>query len=147
MKGKTLWGLVILAFVMLPLAAQLNEILDNIYQSEQVDRDEGIWLVLTGAEILPEDSQVDQARVWAETNLPKYDSGQEYLTQGQLALVLMETYPLPRGVMYRLTKSPRYALRDLQYLNIIPANARVDQGLSGFDLVNSLGEVMEGAAQ
>lgn len=147
MKRKSLWGLVLLAIFTVAANAQVNEILDKIYQNEQVDTNQGIWLLLTGAEILPEDSSLEEAMQWAESSLKGFNNTQDNLSQGLLAQALLEAYPLPKGLMYRLTGSQRYALRDLQYLEIIPSNAQTNEPVSGFELVNSLGLVLDGVAQ
>jgi len=147
MKGKTLWGLILFATCMVAVPAQVNEMLDKIYQQEAVETNQGLWLLLTGAEILDEDSSLEEAQQWAGSNIKDFSEEQAYLTQGLLAQALQKAYPVPKGLMTRLTGSPRYALRDLQYLNIIPSDKQQSDGVSGFELVNSLGIVLEGVAK
>lgn len=147
MKGRTLWGLILITICAVAVHAQVNEVLDNIYQQEQVDTNQGLWLLLTGAEILNEGSSLDEARRWAETQIKGYNAEQDYLTQGLLAQALLKAYPIPKGLMSRLTGASRYALRDLQYLNIISSEKQQSDGVSGFELVNSLGIVLEGVAE
>jgi len=48
----------------------------------------------------------------------------EYLSNAQLAALLVDTFALPDGIMYRVTGHPRYALRDLRFSRVIPPDPR-----------------------
>lgn len=67
------------------------------------------------------------------------------VTRGEVAKAVLELYPLEQGVMYQLTGWQRYALKDVQSLNIIPHKFSDGQIMSGMQLLGvinvSVGEV------
>ncbi|MBN2627655.1 MAG: hypothetical protein JXA95_13385 [Spirochaetales bacterium] len=135
-KTAIFWFLLIT----LPLFGDTDSVLDRLYSVKKAPLLESSWLIYVGAGILEETSSPEEA-------LPLL---QEYgwdekspLTKGKMALLLMDNYPIPQGLMSRLTGWERYALKDLIYLNVIGGRADVSAPVSGFDLINSLTMVLE----
>lgn len=55
----------------------------------------------------------------------------EEITTAQFAFLLAEALPIPGGLMYRIFPSPRYALRDLRFYDILPAELAAQEELDG----------------
>ena len=143
MKRKSLI-LIALTFLITPvvLLADINEVLDTIYSGQTAPLKESVWLVLVGAGVIPEEGSSDLSAVDPYLKEKKWTGGPT-LTAGQLAVLLMENFDLPRGLMYRITGAPRYALKDLKYYGVISGSTNEDRNVSGFELINSLNSVLE----
>ncbi len=55
----------------------------------------------------------------------------------------MSNYGLDGGLMWRLTKSPRYAWRELKHEEFWPAGTDPDEILSGAEMVRAIGRFFE----
>ena len=56
---------------------------------------------------------------------------EQSISTAQFAFLVMEAFPIPEGVMYRLFPSPRYALRDLRFYDILPNELEARDHLDG----------------
>lgn len=133
----------ILLLLPLTLSADINAVLDEIYNAEEAPLLESTWLILVGAEQLTEESAPSEA----QSILDRHGWTGEYMTRGQLSLLIMENFELPQGLMFRLTASQRYALKDLLYLNILSGKSHINKGITGYELVTSISTVVEGEEQ
>lgn len=129
----------LLMLCLLPLTADFNNILDEIYERDVAPLTESVWLILAGSGQIDDTADVSVAEEYvAAHNLNGLN-----LTRGQLALLLMENFEIPSGLMYKITKSPRYALKDIIFLDILGGVPQTDIAVSGFELVNSLNVILE----
>jgi hypothetical protein len=56
---------------------------------------------------------------------------QETLSASEFAYLLMEAFPIPQGLMYRLAPSPRYAIRELRYRDLLPGEWEATERIDG----------------
>ncbi|NBC28958.1 MAG: hypothetical protein GVY29_03075 [Spirochaetes bacterium] len=56
---------------------------------------------------------------------------QDAVTTSQFAYIIAEAFPIPGGVMYRAFPSPRYALRDLRFYDILPQELEARERIDG----------------
>jgi len=143
-RCKPLMVLLLFLLFNAAVSSQVNEMLDKIYNKEKAPLKESIWLILNGAGRIEESSTLSDVDNWiAQSGRSDFLQG-EYLTREQMAWVVMESYPLPQGLMYRIFHSPRYALKDLKYLDLLPDITPRDEELTPFELVNALSVIIEG---
>jgi hypothetical protein len=75
-------------------------------------------------------------RYAAERNwLPKKAGANDAARLDGVSLLLMRSFGINGGIMYSLTKSPRYAYRELTYNNIIQGRADPAMNVSGDQLL------------
>ncbi len=126
----------------LPLAADTDSVLDRIYGESEAPLLPSAWLIYVGAGVLDEEAPLSDALALLEE---KGWNGETPLTRGKLALLLMENFSLPQGIMYRLTHWEHYALREVLYLNILGGRGDKSAPASGFDVINGLSALLEEA--
>lgn len=143
--------LVLLLSITLPLAAQSNQLLDQLLDQPAAQFGPVVYMTLTAAKLLPDTATPEQAlqtlqqQNWKVQILP----AEAPIPLGDYAFLLMKAFKLSGGVLYSLFPGPRYACRELGYLKIITTDARPNRGVSGEEAVHILGNVMarkEGAS-
>jgi hypothetical protein len=143
--------LVLLLSMSLPLAAQSNQLLDQLLDQPAAQFGDVVYMTLTAAKLLPETATPEQAletlqqQDWKVQILP----AEAPIPLGDYAYLLMKAFKLSGGLFYSLFPGPRYACRELGYLKIITADARPNRNVSGEEAVRILGNVMarkEGAS-
>jgi hypothetical protein len=143
--------LILLFSMALPLAAQSNQLLDQLLDQSEAHFGDVVYMTLTAAKLLPDTATPEEAlqtlrrQEWKIQILP----GEAPIPLGDYAFLLMKAFKLTGGVLYSLFPGPRYACRELGYLKIITADARPNRSLSGEEAVRILGNVMarkEGAS-
>jgi len=143
--------LVLLLSMSLPLAAQSNQLLDQLLDQPAAQFGDVVYMTLTAAKLLPETATPEQAletlqqQDWKVQILP----AEAPIPLGDYAYLLMKAFKLSGGLFYSLFPVPRDACRELGYLKIITADARPNRNVSGEEAVRILGNVMarkEGAS-
>ena len=140
---RLLWVVVMLG-ACVSVGAQSNVFLDEFLSQEAVAYGPASYLVLLGAgRIAESDSQERALGMLAEQGWAIWDKGpDEPLSLGEYALLLMRSFEIEGGLMYRLSGLPRYAARELVYLGLIQGRARPGMTLSGERAVRILGRVL-----
>lgn len=138
MRKRLYLCLLIISTVFLLGATETDDVLDKIYEGEFAPLKESVWLVLNGAGRLNESDNLSEADAYIESK----GWSSDYLTKGQLALMLAENFELPRGILYQLFPTPRYALKDMIYLNIMDEGVFINDPLTGFALINGLSSAL-----
>jgi uncharacterized protein YceK len=123
--------------------------LDAVLNTGELTRAQAVWFVLTAADALPggpdagEDpsgAAFDAARErgWLAARLDA-DSPARL---GEVSLLIMKSFGIKGGLMYRLFPNPRYACRELVRLQIV--QGRIDPGarLSGVQFLHILGNTL-----
>jgi hypothetical protein len=143
--------LVLLFSMALPLAAQSNQLLDQLLDQPAAQFGAVVYMTLTAAKLLPDTAtpeetlQALQQQNWKVHILP----AEAPIPLGDYAFLLMKAFKLSGGVLYSLFPGPRYACRELGYLKIVTKDARPNRSVSGEEAVRILGNVMgrkEGAS-
>lgn len=71
------------------------------------------------------------------------EAAADELTRGTLAFAIMKSYPIDRGLWFRLTQWQRYALRDAQQAGILAAKNSENHKISGEQLVGAINAAEE----
>jgi hypothetical protein len=144
-KARAVTGLFVLLLLIAPrVGAQSAEFLDDLMFAEEATFGQASVLVLMAAGITDagEDEKLAAAAVvesdWAAT---ERDAGAP-ITLGDYSYLIMTAFEIPGGLGYRLFDSPRYAARELDYLGLVRGYASPKRVLSGPDLLQILGNVV-----
>lgn len=121
-----------------PLFSQSNDILDTVLAEAELTPASAAYLLVSaggGAEPASREAALASMR-------DAFDGMGETVSAGEYALLLQRQFGLPRGVVSRLAPSPRYALRDLKFLDIIQGRAHVNTPITGERALRILGRVL-----
>lgn len=127
------------------LCAQSNETLDSFLEQEQAVFGYSAYMVLTAADELPEEASPEEAAA-AVNRMGWKDSlsaSDDRINLGEYSSLLMKAFDIRGGLMYTLFPGPRYAARELKYLQCIPGKSAPGRSISGPDAVQILGRVLE----
>ena len=143
-KKLILFNLV-LVWLPLILSAQSNTIIDELLEKEAADWGNTAYLVLTAAELIDENTEVSAVLTTLEKQQWNLKSKQEeeLITLGDYSYMLMEAFNVPGGLMYKLIPGPRYATRELSYLNFIDYDKSPYRTLSGEEVLRIMGRLLE----
>jgi hypothetical protein len=56
---------------------------------------------------------------------------EDAVTTSQFSYIIAEAFPIPGGAMYRVFPTPRYALRDLRFYDILPDELEAREHIDG----------------
>ncbi len=134
----------IFLFAPIYIYAQSNEMIDTILTEKEATFGETALLILIGAEILPEDSQITDALNYISTHNwgLKNIKAEKPINAGELSLLLMKAFKIKGGFMYTILPCPRYAYRELTYMELIDKKGGPFKKVSGEEVINSLSKVL-----
>ena len=142
--------LILLLALMLPgavlhVSAQSNEVLDILLEEETTSFGQAAYLVLSASARIPDDTSPAEAAAEMAGQGWKVPTRaeEEPLTLGEYSFLLMQAFELKGGVMYRILPGPRYAGRELAYLQFIKGNTSPYRTFSGEEAIGILGRLME----
>lgn len=97
-------------------------------------------LGLVSDDATPSEAMValDKANVYSMPNNSK-----EYIPYDALANMLMRTWGIKGGFFYSITKSNRYAFKELQNKGFIPTNVSSKESVSGIEMLNLITRCLE----
>jgi len=127
------------------LSAQSNTVIDQLLNEDKADWGKTSYMVLSAAEIISENAEIPEALTKLEKQqwkLPAKKS-ENSITLGEYSYMLMKAFDIPGGIMYKILPGPRYAARELDYLNFIDNNKSPYRTLSGEEVLRIMGRVME----
>jgi hypothetical protein len=141
---KHIFVLLLFALILPALPAQnLAVEMDAVLESEAVTWAEAARFVLPAAGFLDQNGagafQDAKLRGW----LPEDAKPGDTADFGGLSFLIMKALDIPGGVMYRLFPGPRYAYRELRYLNILQGQHDRFRKVSGFWLISLIGRALE----
>lgn len=131
-----------------PLWAQSAHRIDSILALDDVTYGDAAFLIVGALGELPGDLPDDQSNEEALSILHRdgpvlRDRGvHDTINLGEFALVLMHAMDIPGGILYTLTGGPRYAARELEYLEVIQGRAFPRNGISGERSIRILGRAL-----
>lgn len=135
---------VVLCLSAASVSAQSNDIIDVVLKEQELTCGNGAYLVLTAAGMI--DEGVTPAEALAELKeLGWIGSGRETddsMSLGEYSAVIMRSFSMPGGIMYSITKSPRYASRELGYLGYISSDPGAYRTLKGNEALSILGLIV-----
>lgn len=128
-----------MAVFLFSVSAQSNELIDQIITQDSARLDTASLIILQAAELLPLDANYDDVFDFLQNNKNlKRLAKKETINQGRLSLLIMISFDINGGVMYCITKSPRYAAREIKSLGGIIENASPYKVVSGQEVISLL---------
>ncbi len=127
------------------LGAQSAQFSGDVLLTEQLTIADAVYLVGLAAGIVPIDSQFDDAPnhlTRAGIRVPEATPGSP-ISLGEYAFLIVQTFDLPGGLMYSFFPGPRYALRELVYLDVVEPGAHAGEKLTGRSALAILASAME----
>ncbi len=127
------------------LAAQSNEIIDDLLAEEEASFGKSVYLALVAADLIPEEATPEEAVAVLEEYgwKVKIWESEEPIRLGEYSFIIMKAFHMQGGLMYSIIPCPRYACRELSYLKLIPGSSSPYRTLSGEEAVRILGYVLE----
>jgi hypothetical protein len=127
------------------IQAQSNQILDEVLQAEATSYGDAAYLVLVAAGIVPEETGPEEALrqpVVSSWKIEEKTSG-DPVSLGEYSFMLMKTFELKGGLLYRIFPGPRYASRELAYRRIILGSKDPRRHVPGEEALRLLAQVIE----
>ena len=140
MKIKCLIIIFLLLAIPAFLFAQTAQAIEEILDTEAVSNQQAAWLVLEAADV----SYRGDAFQYASENgwLPKRAEANSRARLDQVCLLIMQAFDMSGGIFYTIAGSPRYAYRELTYLNVIQERAVPGMAVSGELLLFMVGRML-----
>ena len=138
--------LIVVFLLAASLSAQSNQIIDQILAESRLTGGSAAYLVMSVGDGAAEPASREAA--WSELTAA-YDlqvyglqSIEDPVSMGLFSYLLQERLDLPRGVGSTLMAGPRYALRDLKFLQIVQGQVSSAGELSGERALRILGRAL-----
>ena len=125
--------------------AQSNEFLDQVLAETELTYGSGAYLLLASAGLIPEEATPAEALSFLSAEgiaLPD-KSPETPLSLGEYSFLVMQTYDLSGGLMYRVAAGPRYATRELSHRGILQGRSYPGMSLSAERGMRILGRVLQ----
>jgi len=124
--------------------AQSNEVIDEILEQEEATFGQAAYIAFLAAGAAPEDATVEEVYrdiSWAEWNLDQ-KAIDASVTVGEFSYLVMENMGIQGGLMYRMIPGPRYAARELDYLEFFLGSGSPYRALSGQEMLHVMGQAL-----
>lgn len=127
------------------ISAQSMQIMDDLLAMTEADFGNSVYMITVGSGIADESVSVDEAvelitaKGWNKTG----KSADKTVTLGELSYIIMQTLDMSGGIMYSLLPSPRYAVREFDYLGLITGDSHPGSKVSGEDVIRILSGAIE----
>jgi len=145
MKTKLL-TLILITIPFISLFSQSNEELDRFLGQEYADLKTTVWLVYISSGELPLEAVADEAMesLLASEHARRFVKIPENspIKYGEFALLMMDLYDLPGGLMYHIIPSPRYAAREFTSRRWMPGNPEPGSFLTPWEVTSALSQVL-----
>ncbi len=127
------------------LWGQTNEKIDSLLSEDEASYGKAAYMILTAAEIIGENSSDRDAVTELESKGWSFNgkSVDDPISLGEYSLMVMRCLDIPGGLMYSIFQIPRYAVRELAFLNIIIGNSSSFRSVSGEEVIVILGKALE----
>ncbi len=134
----------VLLLTIFNLYSQSNEMIDKLTGEKKADFGKTALLILTGAGLLKDSAQPPEALKYIFRNKWGFKNKTENspVNAGELAYLIMKAFNLGGGLMYTLFPGPRYAYRELTFLNLLSSKGGPYREVSGLEVVNTLSRVL-----
>ena len=135
---KTIIFTFILLFFSFSLFAQNADLVTKIIETDKVSFAQVAYFSATYLGFLPdiatEQEAVNAISLRGISSIP--ENPYKQITYQKFAQICMNTWIKKGGLMYSITKSPRYAFREMQSLGLIDYKKYPNQSLSGKEALN-----------
>jgi hypothetical protein len=139
-----LWICVVLAIAAGVAVAQSNEVIDEILDQEQATFGQAAYIAFLAAGEAPEDASVEEVYegiAWTDWNLDQ-KGVDDPVTLGEFSYLVMENLGIQGGLMYRMIPGPRYAARELEYLDFFLGSGSPNRAVSGQEMLHVMGQAL-----
>lgn len=140
----------LLAFLLFALAissaySQSDEIIDSVLDQDTISYGNAAYLVLSATGEVSESSTPQSAISSQGTSMWGFEgkTAESQMSYGEFSYMLMTSFDMSGGLLYRVFPGPRYAAREMSFLGIAPSRVAPGKNLSGADALQMLNEVME----
>ena len=133
-------GLIVMGSALVPLSAQSNARIDELLAQPTATLGHTAYLVLSAAGRIEEDLSVGSAVREAQAlgMIAEGATASDIVTFGQFSHLLMESFAVRGGVLYRLFPGPRYAAREVVFHKWSRSDRSPREELSGEEVMRIL---------
>ncbi len=137
-------AVLLLALSLSIAGAQSNDTLDRVLAEEQLTYGSAAYLAATATALAEDDTAPDQVPQILEQKGGGLagKTASDPIDLGEYSFLLMQTFELPGGMMYRIMPGPRYAVRELAFRGVIPSPAFPGASITGLEAVRILEQVL-----
>ncbi len=132
-------------FFTFSLYSQSADSVTKIIETQEVDFAQVSYFVATYLELLPDSATEQQAMNVVSlakiSDIP--ENPYKSIPYKKFAQICMNTWIKKGGLLYSITKSPRYAFKEMQSLGLIDIQKYPNQHLSGKDALNIMTRCIE----
>ena len=129
-----------------PLISQSNEMIDKLLSEEKARFGLAAYLVLAAGGEIAEGASVNEAmNALAEPkfSILKDKTEEDFINFRELAYLIMQSFEMKGGILYRIFPSPRYAYKEMLFLNVLSSKRADRAPINSDDMMRLLGRVME----
>ena len=126
------------------LGAQQEAVVDELLQQKEASFGGSMYLVLSAAELISGNASVQEALAYlaqAGWGIPA-KTVDEPVTLGELCHATMQSFGIAGGLFYAIFPGPRYAARELKYLDFFPGSYACSRLPSGEEVLRILGKAL-----
>jgi len=147
MKKSTVLSVVCFSLIGLctHIQAQSNQIVDEVLQAKALSYGQAAYLVLVAAQMLPEATSPEEAlrqSVVSSWGIEEKTAA-DPVSIGEYSFMMMKTFELQGGLLYRIFPGPRYASRELVYRGFILERKDPGRYVPGEEALRLLAHVIE----
>jgi len=144
----SLFLLGLVGFFVLPSLGfgQSMDVVDRFLQSPLATFDEAVYIILATAELIDTEATSLQAIDEAQKLFPRLGLPADLrgpIKVQAVSYLLVESFDLPKGLMYQLFPGPWYAVREANVLGLYPGNRLAAQSLTPFDVLYGISRAAE----
>ncbi len=132
-------------FFCFSMTAQTAESVTEMIEAETVSLTDVAYFAATYFDILEDENQKEQALAVLEEHMqfPKIEDKEKSLSYSEFAYFCTHTWNIKNGLMYKITQSPRYALKELQTLGYISSTITPSANVTGFEALTIISQCIE----
>ncbi len=140
-------GLLLLLFIGIATTlavAQSNEVIDEVLSEDEATFGHAVYLSLLASGAAPPDATVEEVYAgldWDRWNLSEKRVN-DTVSLGEFSYLVMESLGISGGIMYSIVPGPRYAARELAYLEFLLGNGSPYRTVSGEEMMHILGQAL-----
>lgn len=141
---KALFALALLCVVAGFSVAQSNQIIDEVLAEDEARFGHAAYLALLASGAVPPEATVEEVYAgfdWGRWNLSQKGID-DRVTLGEFSYLVMESLDISGGIMYSISPGPRYAARELAYLDFYLGNGSPYRSVSGEEMLHVLGQAL-----
>lgn len=121
--------------------SQSAQKLTEVLSSEEVTYGNASWFIALQSGLIEDtQSEADALNALSENGYFKSGtpSADDKIPLQDFSLLCTKTYGIKGGLLYRITKAPRYAVRELKAMRIVPNEADSHSSINGRQMLNIL---------